>query len=233
LRRNGLFYGRMAANFRGDVKSYKVFGIGFNRTGTTSLKRGLRALGYKALVKNGPYLRALARDDMAWIFQNMVPYNGFQDWPWPRLYPQMLAHFGDRARFVLTRRASAEKWVASLKRHSERISPDSHPRLAMLGFEYPHGLETEHAALYEAHIQQVRRFFREAGKQDQLCEICWETGDGWPELCGFLNEPIPTRPFLPTNRSADAQPDPDHVAGNWANIERQLKMLAASGPRNG
>jgi len=207
------------------TKPYKVFGIGFNRTGTSSLKLALRRLGYNVLTRNGPFVKRYGNEQAKWILNHIDDWDGFQDWPWPMLYPELLDHFGDEARFILTRRSSPEKWVSSLKTHSERTNPVNHQRRIMLGYDYPHGLEAEHIALYEAHLKQVRMHFKAAGKDHLLIELCWEEGDGWPELCGFLNEPLPEKAFPRANRSVDADRDPDYVAGNIANIETQLRRL--------
>lgn len=206
----------------------KVFGIGFNRTGTSSLKLALKKLGFNVLVRNGQFVKRYSNDRTKWILNNIEEWDAFQDWPWPMLHVDLLDHLGEDARFILTRRATPEKWVESLKKHSERTNPDSHQRRVMLGYDYPHGLEEEHIALYDNHLKRVRLHFKAQGKEHLLKEMCWEEGDGWPELCGFLNEPIPTRSFPRANQSADAERDPDFVTRNIEKIDAQLNRLKVS-----
>ncbi len=211
-------------------KPFKVFGIGFNRTGTSSLKLALRRLGYKTLGKNQPFVSLFKRGKFEKIFKNLDEWDGYQDWPWPMLYAELLDHFGDKARFVLTRRSSPEKWVESLKRHSERTHPDKNQRRLMLGYGYPHGLEAEHIGLYETHYYKVRNHFEAQGQAHLLGEFCWEEGDAWPELCAFLNEPLPDKEFPRANTSEKAAAKFDLVAENHRRIAQQMKLLGLGVP---
>ncbi|MFQ5437885.1 MAG: sulfotransferase [Paracoccaceae bacterium] len=208
-------------------KPFKVFGIGFNRTGTSSLRIALRKLGYRTAVKNAPFMKLYKRGKIGRLMAATHEWDAFRDWPWPMLYRQALETHGEDARFVLTRRASASAWIESLKRHSEVTNPDRHQRTLMLGYDYPHGYESEHAALYENHLIDVRRFFGERGKAHLLCELCWDEGQGWPELCSFLREPVPDAGFPWANTSRDARGDPEFIARNRAKIARQVATADA------
>lgn len=202
----------------------KVFGIGFNRTGTSSLKLALRQLGYKVLGKNQPFVKLYRQGKVDAIIEQTAGWDGFQDWPWPMLYKELLEHFDEDARFILTRRSTPEKWVESLKRHSERTNPKSNQRKLMLGYDYPHGLETEHVRLYQEHLDAVRTHFRECGKVQLLAEFCWEDGDGWRELCGFLGHEIPNT-FPKANASNKASKGKKEREENLRRIERQRQRL--------
>jgi hypothetical protein len=52
---------------------------------------------------------------------------------------------------------------------------------------------------YEAHNAGVRAHFRD--RPDDLLELDIAGGEGWTELCGFLGQPVPDRPF--PHRNAD------------------------------
>jgi hypothetical protein len=36
-----------------------------------------------------------------------------------------------------------------------------------------------------------------------MVELCWEEGDGWPQLCGFLGHAVPEAPFPRMNTATD------------------------------
>ena len=51
---------------------------------------------------------------------------------------------------------------------------------------------------YHSHNAEIRAYF--ADKPDSLLEVCWESVDGWPELCSFLDTDVPAVPFPHRNR---------------------------------
>lgn len=204
---------------------HKVFGIGLNKTGTSTLGACLTALGYRHQSYSSTALQAFLDGRVADVVAMTAGFDSCEDWPWPLIWRELQAHYGDAARFVLTRRHSAEAWIESLKRHSLNTHPTRAMRPAIYGHYYPHGYELEHIAAYERHNQAVRDFFaREA--PHALLEVCWETGGGWQQLCTFLDHPVPNI-SLPHVRPLTSGIDPAIRAQNQAQIERQLAMLAS------
>lgn len=197
-----------------------VFGIGLNKTGTTSLKLAFQKLGFHHMDRRAKAFRLYRNKRWAAIWDMIEGYETFEDWPWPLMVPELLDHFGDRARFVLTRRRTAESWVESLKGHAMKTNPDQNPRAAIFGYPYPHGREAEHVAFYNNHLKGMRALF--AGRPGQMCELCWEEGDGWPELCAFLNLPEPLGAFPHANQGAGARIDPERHVENERRIIQQL-----------
>jgi len=208
---------------RRHVAYKKVFGIGLNKTGTTSLKIAFQALGFRHLDRTPRLFRYWQRGEFAQIYSEISDYQSFEDWPWPLMVRDLLEEYGEDARFVLTRRRSAEAWVDSLKQHAERTNPRQNPRKVIYGYDYPHGREAQHIAFYEAHLRATRALFSDLGANHLLAEFCWEEGHGWDELCAFLNRPVPKRDFPIANRSTEAQPDPEFQQENRARIERILQ----------
>ena len=205
------------------MSKQRIFGIGLNKTGTTSLKRAFQALGYAHFDRRPKAFRLYKKGQFDALFAMIDPFETFEDWPWPLMVPQLLDRYGDTAKYILTRRRSAEVWVESLKSHSLKTHPINNPRLDIFGFEYPHGAEAAHSAFYNRHCTEMERLFE--ARRHQLLDVCWETGDGWPELCGFLNVPVPDRAFPHANRSATAEIDPARVAENEVRIAHQLAHL--------
>jgi hypothetical protein len=203
----------------------KVVGIGLNKTGTTTLAACLRRLGYaRHATCDYGLLAGYRNGDVEAIFRCIEANDSFEDWPFPLAYREIFDRFGERARFVLTTRKDARTWVESLKAHALRTPPVGHTRLLAYGYNYPHGLETEHIAIYERHNAEVRDFFRRRQAEHLLLEVCWERGDGWKELCGFLRTPAPDAPF-PHENPGSRPVSEARAAENLVRICQQLRQL--------
>lgn len=207
-------------------KPHKVFGIGLNKTGTSSLKRALVTLGYNHCTMRGQMTHKFFNNSFGQIFKTVEDFDSFEDWPWPLMYRQVFEKYGETARYVLTRRSSAQAWLESLKAHTLVTNPHNNPRKRVFGFDYPHGAEASHIAFYENHLAEVRKFFADQNAGHVLCEVCWEEGDGWQEICDFLKEPLPNAPFPHANRRVIVPNDDDLVEENQRLIEAQLQRLS-------
>ena len=212
--------------FRADESPFKVFGIGLNKTGTTSLRVALKALGYRHMDRRPRLMRHWRRKETDALIAATREHDSFDDWPWPLIVPDLLEAYGQNARFVLTRRASPQRWLNSIKHHSERTNPFRHPRRAIYGYDYPHGREAAYLNVYNRHLKDTRALFASAGKSHLLLEVSWDAGDGWRALCDFLGKKSPRRPFPHANDRHSAKPDPDNVDDNRFLIARQLLEVA-------
>ena len=173
----------------------KVFGIGLNKTGTKTLGQAMALLGYRNATFNGRLMRELARGHLAPIVAYARDFDSFEDWPWPLVYRRLAREF-PQAKFVLTLRRSAQAWYDSLYRHAERHGPSPWRKIAY-GYPNPWDAPRHHLDLYARHTEQVSEFFRD--QPDRLLKVCWETGDGWPELCAFLGHRQPDAEFPVAN----------------------------------
>ncbi len=114
----------------------KIFCIGKNKTGTTSLKHALQDLGY--VVGSQTAVERLLKSYAIRDFRPLIRYchsaQAFQDVPfsWPYTY-QILDYAFPRSKFILTIRHSAEEWYRSLTRfHAKLLGLDHTPRKADL-----------------------------------------------------------------------------------------------------
>lgn len=178
----------------------KVFGVGLNKTGTTSLNACGARLGYRCKSCDRGLLRDVRRGDLTRAFAVAERFDLFEDWPWPLIFRELDERFPG-SRFILTVRRDARTWLRSLKKHSLGTHPTRHCRKLAYGHHYPFGREREHLDFYERHNDAVRRHF--ADRPEDLLEVCWERGDGWAELCGFLGHEPPDAPFPHRNRGVD------------------------------
>jgi hypothetical protein len=177
----------------------KVFGIGLNKTGTTSLGKALEILGYQNHTSvDLKSLRNFRNGKLEKVIRKTRSYNNFEDWPWPLMYKELFAVY-PKAKFVLTVRKTDEVWFNSLEKYAAWTGPTEHRKLAY-GYEMPNENPEYHINFYKTHNQEVRDFFEEKSP-DSFLEICFEKGDGWEKLCDFLGKEVPEEPFPFLNKS--------------------------------
>lgn len=178
----------------------KIFGVGLNKTGTTSLGRALEILGFKGHASADLGLTKMWKDgNLSQIFEVAEQNEIFEDWPWPLLYRELEAKFPE-AKFILTIRKSPEIWYDSLCKHSLKTGPTDFRKL-IYGSYMPQGLKNEHISFYNGHIREVTSYFQERRKND-FVKLCFEDGDGWDVLCPFLGIKKPNSTFPKLNVSS-------------------------------
>lgn len=201
-----------------------------SKTGTSSLRQALVRLGYNHSDMRRHFTHNYFDGNFSQIFKTAESFDSFEDWPWPLMYRRLFEEYGDGARFILTRRHSAQAWLTSLKAHVLVTNPDNNPRKRIYSFDYPHGAEAQHIPFYEAHLVDVRAYFASQNANHLLCEVCWEDGDGWSQVCDFLDAPLPSGPFPHANPRAITLSNEQRVAENKKRIAVQVKRLTESQP---
>ncbi|MBE9171590.1 hypothetical protein IQ216_00330 [Cyanobium sp. LEGE 06143] len=176
----------------------KVFGIGLNKTGTTTLGVCLSRLGYRHCSFDLSLLEQVRHGDLNGLRAVVDRHDSFEDWPYPLVFEQ-LDHLYPGSRFILTRRRSTRAWLRSLQEHSLRTDPaiGSRSRTLAYGWPYPQLNPRAHLSLYRAHLLRVRHYFRQ--RPQDLLEVCWEEQASWAPLCSFLGQPLPGVPFPHAN----------------------------------
>lgn len=176
----------------------KIIGIGFSKTGTTSLRECFREFGLNFIGFDAELTRQLVTGDAGPSLAALAAHDAAANWPWPLIFREIDAAFPG-SRFILTVRRDSHTWLRSLVSQAEK-KPRSEFREWVYGHRDPVGHEDELIAQYETHNEAVRRHF--AGRSEQFLEVCWETGSGWKDLCDFLGHPVPAKPFPRANPSA-------------------------------
>lgn len=177
----------------------KVVGVGWAKTGTTTLGVCLRTLGYRHVTRRLDLFDDWSRGELRRVKSAMRSHDSFEDWPWLLMFREFDRDFPG-TRFILTTRPSG----AWLKSYLNQIHQPGHftPELNLIrqriyGVPFPGYSEEKLIERYERHNAEVRDYFR---GRDNFTELCWERGDGWSSLCGFLGEPVPDAPFPHANR---------------------------------
>lgn len=184
----------------------KIFGIGFQKTGTSSLNEALALLGVRAgggLRLNHPkgvYIDPPLTNEKVWaVARDRVPEaDAHNDNPWPLLYRELDSEYPN-AKFVLTVR-DTEHWLQSVVRHFADTQSDVMQWI--YGVPAAKGNEARLREIYLAHNVAVRAHFLGRGN---FLEIDFEQGHGWRELCGFLGYAIPDAPFPHSNQAVDRE----------------------------
>jgi hypothetical protein len=179
------------------LKLPKVFGIGFHKTGTTSLAHALRLLGYNVTGPNAVRDADISTRALPIALELGQAYDGFQDNPWPLLYREMDAAFPG-SKFVLTTRAP-EDWIRSCVSHFGRGSTPM--RQWIYGAGSPLGNEERYVARFRQHERDVRAYF--ADRPDSLLILGITSGEGWEKLCPFLGCAVPDQPFPHRNTASE------------------------------
>ena len=187
----------------------KVFCIGRNKTGTTSLGRALENIGFR--LGKQAIGEALLKDWSQDRFDRIIDFcrsaDAFQDVPFslPKTYEALDAAYTD-ARFILTIRDSADAWFQSLVRfHSHRLGGGRKPTAALLK-QHPYRYRgymwdvhrwaygADETTLYEpdlykhgydAHNAAVESYF--AGRPDKLLIVNLGDDDAETRIADFVD----------------------------------------------
>ena len=178
----------------------RIFGIGFQKTATTSLDLALRTLGHdSAHWKNPRWAKSIC--DELWVGRSptMERYYAVSDFP-IAIFFKKLDSLYPGSKFILTTR-NEEAWLKSVRNHWSyernpfRESWDrdcfSH-RMHRIAYGRKQFDAEIFLARYREHNADVREYFK--GRPGDLLTMDMDSA-GWPELCGFLGNPVPQVPY--------------------------------------
>ncbi|MCS4119427.1 sulfotransferase family protein [Salinibacter ruber] len=169
----------------------KIFGVGMQRTGTGSVARALRVLGYDS--EHFPVDLWHDRSHPI-LFQN----DAFFDNPIPIIYQELDERFPE-SKFILTVR-DEDDWLESC----EFLFTE---KREAFGFDTSERIQEMHRALYglnhfdadsfrtayRRHNEEVKQYFSDRSDDLLVLDIAQE--DKWTPLCSFLGVERPEEPF--------------------------------------
>jgi len=172
----------------------KVFGIGFQKTGTTSLESALVALDYKVYGGDKNLMKFNKPEALKkYIEETLTQWDAVQDMPWPLFYKELYELYPN-AKFILTKR-DTQAWIKSVVRHFGMVRIPLHQKI----YNVPkaEGYENVYIKKYEAHNKAVIEFFE--GKENFLV---MEIGKNfnYKILCNFIGVPKPESDAFPHSR---------------------------------
>ena len=165
----------------------KVFVIGFNKTGTTSVGKALKALGYDHSSFNYFVWRELyKKGDTQSVLRYTSKFESFDDLPWLKedMIPILDETFPNSKWIYLTREEDA--WKKSYARWSAKMG-----RVVD---------EVEGWNMYVKHSEFVCSYF--SNRDQDFLELSVSKRNGFESLARFLNQQAPFPDFPHENKSA-------------------------------
>lgn len=171
-------------------KRPRVFCIGFWKTGTTSLYKAMKILGYRTI--RLPYVNTYDKfGDQKFVKKiKKCNFDAFVDYPigYSDLYKSLDEAFPN-SKFVLSIRDS-DLFIKSYYNYYKNCPWD----ISIKNEKKLKELEKN----YNLRNFQITEYFK--NKPGQLLVMDVTKGDGWEKLCTFLNKPIPNKPFPHKNK---------------------------------
>ncbi|HBB31674.1 MAG TPA: hypothetical protein DDZ80_12285 [Cyanobacteria bacterium UBA8803] len=182
-------------------KKMKVFGIGLNRTGTTSLTMALNRLGINVI--HYPDEQTTEKELMAGNYDLSLlnNFDGTTAVTNALFFAQLDRMYPD-SKFILTVR-DQESWLNSIAAHWHQQPVLDEPgqeakmqrlmllRVAVFGI-YKFNRERL-SYVYDLHYKNVMEYFKDRPESLLVINIC--AGERWEKLCPFFNLPVLDEPF--------------------------------------
>ena len=163
---------------------HKIFCIGYVKTGTSSLSKALKILGYNTV--RLPYLSIWRRKKFDKYIKKLQQssFDAFTDYPLGQedLYKK-IDKLIPNSKFILTIR----------EKQSFGKSFENYFRNSVIWNPYYTISIDEILNEYEERNNEIIDYFKD--KPDQLLVMNITESEGWDELCAFLDKPIPKEPF--------------------------------------
>lgn len=181
-----------------DYKKGLIVGVGFQKTGTSTLREALEILGYRVKDTSSRALMPILKSNYTKVLRMLENYDAVEDTPWYMIYKE-LDELIPHSKFILTIR-DEESWYLSVKRHIGDLRSAQHEWIYGRGKGLPKDDKQNTINVYQKHNQEVMAYFKD--RPDDLLIVDFTKGDKWEKLCDFLNKDIPKDPFPHINKSA-------------------------------
>ena len=136
----------------------KVFVIGFQKTGTTSLEYALEHLGYHVYGGDKNLMKFTDSDELkTYIKKTLKTWDAVQDMPWPIFYKELYEIYPE-AKFILTIRPT-DKWIRSVITYFASIRVPLHKKI--YGVPCAEGYEDRYIELYNQYNKDIIEFFKQ------------------------------------------------------------------------
>jgi hypothetical protein len=184
----------------------KIFCVGLNKTGTTSLHQAFQILGLRSvhyIDDKGNNIKEIIENNYLTgdnIIKGLEKYEAFSDWDRPPYTVDIVKEFDKQypdSSYILNTRSLGD-WLNSREKHvrknqeRKRKNPDEDIgwlKIDRIGWQIE----------FETHYHEVNKYFE--GREGDLLVFDVTKGDDWHKLCPFLNLPIPKAPFPKKNVS--------------------------------
>ncbi len=197
----------------------KVFCLGFQKSGTSSLGIALSRLGYRVAgywqFRDLSLRSEVSMDDLLIRAKSLVgEFDAFKDTPWPVLYRQLDALY-PHSKFIHIVR-NPKRWIASAVGDFKASPNPIHQTI--YGSAFPAGNETAWIDRYERHNAEVVEYFY--GRPADFISLNLEQGEvTWEAICSFLGHPVPNEPWPHANTARQK-----HWKMKWSRLLSRLGL---------
>ena len=198
----------------------KIIGVGFQKTGTSSLREALKILGYHVKDTSSRPLIPILRGDFDRVLRMLRNYDAVEDTPWYMIYKELDQRIPG-SKFILTLR-DEESWFQSVSRHTGFLRSASHEWIYGRGMGLPKDHKENTVSIYSSHNAGVREYFRD--RPGDLLTVDFTKGDGWEQLCEFLGREVPGADFPHANKWEDKKSRQSYYGQN-KNLKFYRKQL--------
>lgn len=190
--------------------SKKIFCIGLNKTGTSSLHEAFQILGLKSAHfkdDDGNNIKDIIQHNYLSgepILKGLEKYDAISDWDRPPYTIAIFKAFDQQypgSKFILNTRG-LDGWLGSREKHVMR----NQERKRKYPKEDISWLEIDRAAWeheFKTHYNAAHTHFKDRTKNVLVFDVV--KGDAWEKLCPFLELPIPKTAFPKKNMAPSIQ----------------------------
>ncbi|MEX0980757.1 MAG: sulfotransferase family protein [Bacteroidales bacterium] len=179
----------------------KIIGVGFQKTGTSTLREALIILGYAVKDVTPRALIPILRGNYNKISRMLEQYDAMEDTPWYMIYKELDQLFPG-SKFILTIR-DEESWYTSVSKHIGDLRAAHHEWIYGRGKGVVKHHKQNAIEVYRRHNAEVLEYFKE--RPGDLLVLDFTKGDGWEKLCNFLGNEVPGVPLPHYNKTTEAE----------------------------
>lgn len=177
----------------------KIIGVGFQKTGTSTLREALKILGFRVRDTTPRALIPILRGNFRKIRRMLRGYDAMEDTPWFMIYKELDKMYPG-SKFILTVR-DADSWYASVTKHIGDLRAAHHEWIYGRGKGLPAEDRDHTISVYNNHNEAVMQYFEK--RPEDLLVLDFTQGDRWDKLCAFLGKDVPELPFPHYNKSSE------------------------------
>jgi hypothetical protein len=206
--------------------SGKIFCIGLNKTGTSTLHKAFEILGLKSvhyMDDKGNNIKEIITTNFLEgnnILKGIEKYEVYSDWDQS---PNTVAIFKEfdkqypNSKFISNTR-ELQSWLDSRESHVKRNQENKlkNPELDVKWLKID---RKKWENQYKAHYSEIKNYFENREKDLLVFDVVG--GDGWEKLCQFLDLPIPNIPFPRKNFATEKRLILNEIL---ARFEKQIQM---------
>ncbi len=177
----------------------KIFCIGLDKTGTTSLHNALKILGFSSVhfMSEQGNIKDIIRTNYQKgknLLTGIEHFDAYSDWnraSTNHLYKVLDKQYSG-SKFILTTR-NLDKWLISREKHVNRIPGLPYYQKLCPNDTWLNKDKESWTEEFKNHHQDILHYFKD--RKEDLLIFNISQGDAWTKLCSFLSLPVPYRSF--------------------------------------